>query len=171
MIAEHMFELHNFAANRGKSAVLNDGLRAARHDLIVTVDGDSWVREDGLTQIVGRLLPDPDDTRAVAGAVMVRNSRANLSRARRSGTVFIASPQSSGCRECIRALLWLAPQNAISASAILPDAVLRYCRARAKSTWIAIALVVWPAITPADAFAACSAITTGGGAAGTAPGR
>jgi len=68
----------DFPVNRGKSAVLNDGLRAASHDLIITIDGDSWVRHDGLTQIVGRLLSDPEDTQAVAGAVMVRNSRTNF---------------------------------------------------------------------------------------------
>ena len=72
------FRLMDFEKNRGKSAVLNDGLVAARHDLIATVDGDSWVRSDGLTNIVGRLLSDPTDTQAVAGAVMVRNSRVNL---------------------------------------------------------------------------------------------
>jgi len=70
--------IFDFPVNRGKSAVLNDGLRAASHDLIITIDGDSWVREDGLTQIVGRLLSDPEDTQAVAGAVMVRNSRTNF---------------------------------------------------------------------------------------------
>lgn len=46
--------------------------------MIATVDGDSWVRSDGLTNIVGRLLSDPPKTQAVAGAVMVRNSRINL---------------------------------------------------------------------------------------------
>jgi poly-beta-1,6-N-acetyl-D-glucosamine synthase len=68
----------DFPVNRGKSAVLNDGLQVARHELIITIDGDSWVRHDGLTQIVERLLSDPDDTQAVAGAVMVRNSRVNF---------------------------------------------------------------------------------------------
>lgn len=76
--ANASFRLMDFERNRGKSAVLNDGLAAARHDLIVTVDGDSWLRADGLTCIVGRLLSDPEDTQAVAGAVLVRNSRVNL---------------------------------------------------------------------------------------------
>ncbi len=73
-----VFSLHDFKANRGKSAVLNDGLKAASHNLIVTIDGDCWMRDDALTRIVGRYLSDPDDTVAVAGAVMVRNSRVNL---------------------------------------------------------------------------------------------
>jgi biofilm PGA synthesis N-glycosyltransferase PgaC len=68
----------DFKQNRGKSAVLNDGLAAARHDLILTIDGDSWVKRDGLRKIVERLLSDPSDTQAVAGAVMVRNSRENF---------------------------------------------------------------------------------------------
>ncbi len=67
----------DFAVNRGKSAVLNDGLAVARHDLVLTIDGDSWVKRDGLRKIVERLLSDPPDTQAVAGAVMVRNSRDN----------------------------------------------------------------------------------------------
>jgi biofilm PGA synthesis N-glycosyltransferase PgaC len=72
------FRLLDFKQNRGKAVVLNDGLQQAAHDLLATVDGDSWVRSDGLTCIVSRLLSDPQGTHAVAGAVMVRNSRVNL---------------------------------------------------------------------------------------------
>lgn len=68
----------DFTQNRGKSAALNDGLAVARYDMILTIDGDSWVKRDGLRKIVERLLSDPADTQAVAGAVMVRNSRENL---------------------------------------------------------------------------------------------
>ena len=68
----------DFGTNRGKSAALNDGFQQARHDLIVTIDGDSWVKRDGLRKIVERLLSDPPGTKAVAGAVMVRNSRQNF---------------------------------------------------------------------------------------------
>ena len=58
--------------------MLNDGLAAARYELIVTIDGDSRLNRDALTAIVERLMSDPDNTQAVAGAVLVRNSRANL---------------------------------------------------------------------------------------------
>ena len=68
----------DYPVNAGKAAVLNRGLKAATHDLIVTIDADSWVRDDGLAQIVERLLTDPPNTRAIAGAVMVRNSRENF---------------------------------------------------------------------------------------------
>lgn len=71
-------KLVNFAANAGKSAVLNRGLAVASHDLIVTVDGDCWLRQDALARIVERKLSDPPGTEAVAGSVLVRNSRRNL---------------------------------------------------------------------------------------------
>jgi poly-beta-1,6-N-acetyl-D-glucosamine synthase len=68
----------DFKENRGKAAALNSGLAAASHDLIVTIDGDTLLRPDALTDIVERLLSDPAETKAVAGAVLVRNSRENL---------------------------------------------------------------------------------------------
>jgi len=64
--------------NRGKAAVLNSGLAEAAHGLICTIDGDSRLRSDSLGEIVERYLSDPPGTMAVAGAVLVRNSRASL---------------------------------------------------------------------------------------------
>ena len=62
-------------AHRGKALALNDGLRAASHDIVVTVDADTFVFGDALTRIVERLQSDTPTTAAVAGAVLVRNSR------------------------------------------------------------------------------------------------
>ncbi|HVL41102.1 MAG TPA: glycosyltransferase [Brevundimonas sp.] len=70
--------LVNFDANAGKSTALNRGLKIAAHGLIVTVDGDCWLRADALTRIVERMLSDPPGTEAVAGSVLVRNSRRNV---------------------------------------------------------------------------------------------
>ena len=64
--------------NRGKAAVLNNGLAEATHDLICTIDGDSRLRANSLGEIVERYLSDPPETMAVAGAVLVRNSRTSL---------------------------------------------------------------------------------------------
>lgn len=64
--------------NRGKSHALNAGLERARFGLTLTVDGDSYLYRNALRNLVGRFLSDPADTRAVAGAVLVRNSRHNL---------------------------------------------------------------------------------------------
>ncbi len=68
----------DFDKNRGKSAVLNSGLEKARHELIVTIDADTRPRPDSLTRLIERLCSDPDGTRAVAGAILVGNSRATL---------------------------------------------------------------------------------------------
>ncbi len=68
--------------NGGKSAALNRGFVETTQGLVVTVDGDSYLRTDALRKIVERFLSDPAGTVAVAGAVLVRNSRDNwLSRA------------------------------------------------------------------------------------------
>lgn len=73
----HRFRVVRGERNVGKAGVLNRGLAMASHELIVTIDGDSWAFRDALTHIVERYHNDPPDTRAVAGSVLVRNSRHN----------------------------------------------------------------------------------------------
>ncbi len=63
--------------NVGKANALNEALKQVSHTLTATVDADSWLFRDALTSIVERYFQDPKNTRAVAGAVMVRNSRAS----------------------------------------------------------------------------------------------
>lgn len=63
--------------NGGKSKALNHGLAQTRQGLVITVDGDSFLRADAVRKLVERYLSDPPGTVAVAGAVLVRNSREN----------------------------------------------------------------------------------------------
>jgi biofilm PGA synthesis N-glycosyltransferase PgaC len=63
--------------NQGKALCLNQGLEAAKYNTIITIDGDSFLFKDALARIVERYKNDPPHTRAIAGAVMVRNSREN----------------------------------------------------------------------------------------------
>ncbi|GAB3726692.1 glycosyltransferase [Luteimonas pelagia] len=74
---EHRFHVVTADHNRGKAAVLNRGLALVTHDIVLTIDGDSWVYGDAIERIVERYLADPPGTRAVAGSVLVRNSRRN----------------------------------------------------------------------------------------------
>ena len=74
----HSIRLVNAEQNAGKSNALNLGLAQASHDLIVTVDGDSYLRPNSLTNIVVNLISGPSRNVAVAGTVLVRNSRSNL---------------------------------------------------------------------------------------------
>ncbi len=71
-------EVINLQRNGGKAAALNQGLKRVRHALTLTLDGDSYLYRNALRNLVGRYLSDPPGTRAVAGAVLVRNSRKNL---------------------------------------------------------------------------------------------
>jgi len=64
--------------NRGKANALNEGLKLASHPLTITLDGDSYLYRGALRQLVGRFLSDPPHTAAVAGTVLLRNSRLNL---------------------------------------------------------------------------------------------
>jgi len=66
------------ADHAGKAAALNLGLACASTPLIATVDADTLLVPSALRRIVVRLLVDPDGTVAVAGAVLVRNSRRGL---------------------------------------------------------------------------------------------
>ena len=61
--------------NLAKSAALNRGLAAARFDLIITLDADSYLYKNALRNLIERYLSDPPGTRAVAGTMLVRNSR------------------------------------------------------------------------------------------------
>lgn len=62
----------------GKAHALNAALATVTTDLVVTVDADTLLHREALRRLVARLEAAPDDTDAVAGTVLVRNSRTNL---------------------------------------------------------------------------------------------
>jgi len=64
--------------NQGKSAALNHALKLTETDLTVTIDGDSYLHENALKNIVERYKSDPKNTVAVAGAIFVRNAKVNF---------------------------------------------------------------------------------------------
>ena len=62
----------------GKSNALNTALKYVDTTYVVTVDADTLLHLESLRRLVSRLESAPSDTAAVAGTVLVRNSRANL---------------------------------------------------------------------------------------------
>jgi biofilm PGA synthesis N-glycosyltransferase PgaC len=64
--------------NQGKAAALNLGLAEASHDILVTVDADTSMYRDSLARLVTNLIDGPPNTAAVAGTVLVKNSRNSL---------------------------------------------------------------------------------------------
>ncbi|WP_246327087.1 glycosyltransferase [Burkholderia guangdongensis] len=71
-------EVIHLPKNAGKANALNEGLKRARYAMTMTVDGDSYLYRNALENLARRYLSDPPNTKAVAGAVLVRNSRTNL---------------------------------------------------------------------------------------------
>ena len=66
-----------FNKNYGKSHALNIGLHHTTTELLITVDGDCYVKRNGIRKLVERYLSDPPNTAAVAGEMLIRNSREN----------------------------------------------------------------------------------------------
>ena len=62
----------------GKSHALNTGLGLVETAVVVTIDADTVLNREAMLRLVARLDASPADTVAVAGSVLVRNSRANL---------------------------------------------------------------------------------------------
>ena len=65
------------AAHGGKSQALNAGLATVRTPIVATIDADTLLMPYALRRAIARLLSSPRDTVAVAGSVLVRNSRAS----------------------------------------------------------------------------------------------
>jgi biofilm PGA synthesis N-glycosyltransferase PgaC len=70
-------ELIDLGRNGGKASALNHGLRECKTDIIISIDADSYILKDGVRRLVGRYLSDPVNTKAVAGEILIRNSREN----------------------------------------------------------------------------------------------
>jgi len=70
-------ELIYLQHNGGKAAALNRGLAECKTDIIISVDADCYIHHDGIKNLVSRYWGDPLNTAAVAGVILIRNSREN----------------------------------------------------------------------------------------------
>jgi len=66
------------ANHGGKAQALNEGLKYVSNEIMVCIDADTFLHVQALKRIVARLLTDPPGTAAVAGCVLVKNSRASF---------------------------------------------------------------------------------------------
>lgn len=62
----------------GKNFALNAGLAKVENPYFITLDADTLLHRSAVKHIVARLLSSPPDVGAVAGHVLVRNSRDNF---------------------------------------------------------------------------------------------
>lgn len=65
-------------SHTGKAGALTAGLKAVNTGITVCIDADTYLQPQALKRIVARLVTDPANTAAVAGCVLVKNSRASL---------------------------------------------------------------------------------------------
>jgi biofilm PGA synthesis N-glycosyltransferase PgaC len=72
------FELLRHAENRCKAAALCTGLETVTTDLVITIDADSSLYEKAIENLSRNIVLGPKNTAAVAGNVLVRNSRKNI---------------------------------------------------------------------------------------------
>lgn len=62
----------------GKSHALNSALRLVDTDIVITLDADTALHPAAVRHLVARYESSPPDVTAVAGAILVRNSRDNM---------------------------------------------------------------------------------------------
>jgi poly-beta-1,6-N-acetyl-D-glucosamine synthase len=62
----------------GKSHALNAALSHVKTELVITLDADTLLHQSAIKHIVARFKSSPPNVCAVAGTVLVRNSRKNL---------------------------------------------------------------------------------------------
>jgi len=62
----------------GKFNALNTGLKHVTTDLVITLDADTLLHRSAVRYLVARIESAPSDVCAVAGSVLVRNSRENM---------------------------------------------------------------------------------------------
>jgi biofilm PGA synthesis N-glycosyltransferase PgaC len=64
--------------NPGKYNALNTGLKYTATDYVITLDADTLLHKSAVRYLVARIESAPDTVCAVAGSILVRNSRDNL---------------------------------------------------------------------------------------------
>ncbi|UAK16328.1 glycosyltransferase family 2 protein [Sporolactobacillus terrae] len=62
----------------GKFHALNKGLQHVATPFVITLDADTLLHPSAVRALVARMVSSPDDVGAVAGSMLVRNSRASL---------------------------------------------------------------------------------------------
>jgi len=66
------------AHHGGKARALNEGLKYVGNEILVCIDADTFLHPQALKRIVARFLSDPLETAAIAGCVLVKNSRSTF---------------------------------------------------------------------------------------------
>ena len=77
----------------GKNHALNTGLAHVTTDLVITVDADTLLQLSAIRLLIARLESSPPEVAAVAGCVLVRNSRSTFWSRLQRGTTSSGLPR------------------------------------------------------------------------------
>lgn len=78
------------AKHGGKANALNVGIKEVSNEIIVTMDADTFLHKEAIKRIVTRYMIDPSNTAAIAGSVLVKNSRKNFMTKLQENDYFLA---------------------------------------------------------------------------------
>lgn len=67
-----------YEAKQGKFNALNSGLEQVQTDFVMTLDADTLLMPSSVRHLVARMKSSPNDVCAVAGSMLVRNSRESI---------------------------------------------------------------------------------------------
>ena len=76
--SDKSFELIQQPENRSKAVALTKGLDTVTTEFVITIDADSYLYAKAIENLARNIVLGPKHTAAVAGNVLVRNSRENL---------------------------------------------------------------------------------------------
>ena len=71
-------QIRTASQNMGKGMILNEILAHVKTKYCVTIDADTYLFKDALINLVTNMVQGPPNTAAIAGSVLVRNSRTNF---------------------------------------------------------------------------------------------
>lgn len=106
------FRLMAEEENCGKSCALNKGLEETETKYVITLDADTYLFKDALAHLVTNIHLGPDNTAAVAGNILVRNSRVNLMTKMQEWEYFLSIAASKRAQSLLQGTL--VAQGAIS---------------------------------------------------------
>jgi biofilm PGA synthesis N-glycosyltransferase PgaC len=87
----------------GKFNALNAGLKHVETELVITLDADTLLHRSAIRYLVARITSAPPEVCAVAGSILVRNSRQFLlAKIQRNGIIFLELHLSRGYKAYTR---------------------------------------------------------------------
>lgn len=107
-----LFFLPRQEKNKGKAAALNKGLDFVDTKYVMTIDADTILHKNAIAHLVTNIHCGPDNTAAVAGNILVRNSRKNLLTEMQEWEYFLSIAASKRSQSLLQGTL--VAQGAIS---------------------------------------------------------